>query len=442
MSLFGKGGTVRSRSNGRAIMLIGVVLAVLVWGGMAGPLSNAVWRIDTTLQDRLSLILEPGTERDDLVFLGINESWRKELDQAGTAGLRALQLMSEEVGNHQLDRRVYAELIEKLAAAGAKVIVFDILFVGSSGNPQADREFAEALYRHRDKVVLSMMLRPSGDGFYEPVSSVRQLPLLSHKPGEVPHEGYVNLWPDAEDEVVRRMIYTTSLGELQSGEGVLSERVFESLATVTARVLGADVPEGRSPRLRFAVSAGGESSYAAAYAPRSLHTVFVPDQWKDDYADGAFFRDKVVLISTSTKADGDYHRIPGATIFGGQFHLQALGSWLDESYWERAPQWVDMVALLAMAALAVLIGIALRNPLAIFFCALALAGGFVVVCGWISSLSGVLFAGTPGLLGLGLVTLCAEIGQFVARRGTEGSPRPDGPRSKVREESEKLQPSN
>ena len=419
MSLFGKAGTVRSRSNGRAVMLLGLILAALIWGGLCGPLSEAVWRADAALRDRLSLILEPGKEREDLVFLGINEAWRKEiaLDPAGGPEMRALRLMKEEVGNHYLDRRVYAELIEKLVAAGTKVIIFDVLFVGPSGNSAADREFAEALHRHRDKVVLSLLLRPTGDGFYEPLSSVHQLPHLSRAPGEVPREGYVNVWPDAEDEVVRHMLYTTTLGELQSGKGVLSERVYESLSTVTARLLGEEAPEGRSPRLRFAASAGGDGNFAAAYAPRGLHTVFVPEQWEMEYGGGEFFRDKVVLVSTSTMTDGDYHPIPGATIFGGQLHLQALGCWLERSYWKQAPQWVNLAALLGMALLGVILGIALRHPLAILLAALALGGGFVTACAVVSNVSGVLFAGTPGLLGLGLVTVCAELGQVIARRG-------------------------
>lgn len=426
--LFGKGGSVRSRSNGRAVMLIGVVLAVLIWGGFAGPVSNAVWRFDTYLQDQLSLILDPGEEREDMVFLGIDDKWQ-DLDQAQVADSPALQRITGGGGNHQLDRRVYAELVEKLAGAGAKVIIFDVLFVGPSGREHADRQFAETLHRHRDKVVLSMMLRPTGDGFYDPLSSAKELPFVSHEAADAPHEGYVNLWPDAEDEVVRRMVYTTSLGELQSGEGALAEREFESLAAVTARLLGKEVPSGRSPRLRFATPKEEKGSYSAAYAPHSLHSVFVPGQWEKDYGNGAFFRDKVVLVSTATLADGDYHPIPGATIFGGQFHLQALGSLLDDSYWERAPQWVDMVALLAMATLAVVVGIAFRNPLTILCAALALGGGFVMFCAWISSVSGVLFAGTPGLVGLGLVTVCAEVGQFVAKGGRGGGK----PASKGRE---------
>ncbi len=404
---------------GRAVMLFGVVFAALVWAGFLPGLSDGVWRLDTLLRDELSKLLEPSRTREDLVFLGIDEEDRKQgaLDPAVVQNSRILTLMRQQVGNERLDRRVYAELIEKLAAAGARIIIFDVLFVGSSGNPVADREFAEALHRHHDKVVLSLLLRPAGDGSYEPVSSVKQLPLLSRNPDRLPHEGYVNLWPDAEDGMVRRMVYTTTVSELQSGQRRPGEPIYESLSAVTGRLLGAKVPEERSPRLRYAISRDEEGNVRAAYAPHNLRDVFVPERWENKYAGGRFFRDKVVLVSTSTLRDEDYHPIPGAVIHGGQFHLQALGSLMEDGYWQEAPPWVNIVSLLAMAMLAVAIGMAFRHPIAILSAALALGGGFMVACAVVSNISGVLFAGTPGLLGLAAVTVCAELGQFVARRG-------------------------
>ncbi|NIP95695.1 MAG: CHASE2 domain-containing protein [Akkermansiaceae bacterium] len=427
MSFFGKAGTVHSRSMGRAVMWIGVVVAASLWAGLLPPASGWVQRLDLILCDELSKVLTPGREREDLVFLGIDEEDRKQgPDTVASRESRALALMRQQVGNERLDRRVYAELIEKLAASGAKFIIFDVLFLGSSGNPAADREFARALHRHHDRIVLSLLLQPMGDGTYQPVSSVEELPHLPQDPSRLPHEGYVNLWSDSEDEVVRRMVYRTTISELQNEEPLPGERVYESLSALTGRLLGAGIPGERSPRLRYAVSTGDDPSFSAAYAPHSLRDVFVPEHWETRYGSGRYFRDKVVLVSTSTLRDGDYHPIPGAVIYGGQFHLQALGSLLDNGFWKRAPPWVNIVALFGMAGLAVVIGMALRHPVAILTAALALGGGFVVLCAFLSDSSGVLFAGTPGLLGLAVVTICAELGHLVARwagaRSDKGEP--------------------
>lgn len=396
-------------------MLVGVVVAALVWVGAVPGLSDWVWRVDEKMRDQLSLILPPTKEREDLLFVGVEDTWRENgsVTKEEIAKSRALTLMDHEKGNVQLDRRVCAELIEKLVAAGVRVIIFDILFIGSSGNAEVDREFAEALNRHHEKVVLSKMFRPLGDGNYQYLSSVEQLPLLDAE--KKPHEGYVNLWPDGADEVVRRMYYTTSYGELLGREREEGEQVYESLSALTGRLMGVELPEERNPRIRYAVSAGEEGSFAKAYAPHSLHGVFVDEVWEKEYGGGEYFRDKVVLVSTSQAEDGDRHPIPGTVIYGGQFHLHALGALLEDSYWGRAPQWVDLLSLLVMAGLAVMIGIAVRHPLAILGVAIALGGGFVMLCAAISGMTGVLFAGTPGLVGLVTVVICAEVGYLVSR---------------------------
>ena len=51
----------------------------------------------------------------------------------------------------------------------------------------------------RLKKILSLLLQPKGDGSYQPISSVRQLPFLADDPARLPHEGYVNLWSDPDD---------------------------------------------------------------------------------------------------------------------------------------------------------------------------------------------------------------------------------------------------
>lgn len=416
MSFLGNRGSVRSRSKGRAVMLVGVVLSALAWAGMVPGLSEWVWKVDGTLQDELSLVLPAPAARQDLVFVGMDEESRRfgSVSPEVVAQSRALTLLQQPVGNERLDRRIYVDLIDRLMSAGARMVIFDVLFVGSSGNPEADLEFARALERHHDRIVLSKFLNQRADGSYEIISSRQQLPLVGRDPSRLPHEGYVNLWPDAEDHLVRRMDYTIALGELESGVRRPGEPALESLSALTGRLLGAELPAERAPRLRYAVAEGPQETIAAAYAPHSLSGLFVPEVWEDQYGGGSYFKDKVVLLSTATLRDEDHHPIPGGVIYGGQFHLQALGSLLDDHFWRSAPAWVNIGSLLGMAVLAVVIGIAVRHPLAILLASLSIGGGFLVLCAWLSGLTGVLFAGTPGLLSLVLVTICAELGHLVA----------------------------
>jgi adenylate cyclase len=46
------------------------------------------------------------------------------------------------------DRRIFAKLLDRLAADGAKLVCFDIIFSTPSSDPAADEEFAAAMVRH------------------------------------------------------------------------------------------------------------------------------------------------------------------------------------------------------------------------------------------------------------------------------------------------------
>src|SRR5256885_13816217 len=63
--------------------------------------------------------------------------------------------------NVPLDRSIHAALVDRLTAAGAKAIVFDVVFNDPSPNPDADRKFAEAIKRN-GRVVLAADNVPIG----------------------------------------------------------------------------------------------------------------------------------------------------------------------------------------------------------------------------------------------------------------------------------------
>jgi CHASE2 domain-containing sensor protein len=409
------------RSFCRGIMLLAMAVAALTWAGLIPPMSKAVWRFDADLRDRLSLMLSPTPEREDLVFIGIDEECRQQssISPAVRRQSRALTLMHRNGGNESLDRRVFAALIERLAQSGVRTIIFDILFLGPSGDPATDREFARVLKKHGSRIVLSELLNPQDDGSYQPVSSLAQLPELEHMPGTYPQLGYVNLWPDAQDGIVRHMLYQTTVGALRGGPPQDRQPVHQSLAAVAGHSFGAAIPRHANPRLRFAVSdatdasTDQEPSFAEAYAPRSLLGIFDPEHWRDDYQSGAFFRDKVVLVSTAAIADEDRHPIPGATIYGAQFHLQALACLLQDSFWIEPPRWVELASLLVMAAIGFILVLTLRHPLAIVLAMTSIAGGAFVACLALSEFAGFLFAGTPGLLGLLAVTITGTAARII-----------------------------
>ena len=388
-------------------MLFAMGATALVWAGFVPGLSEAAWQLDTTLRDRLSLMLTPATEREDLVFIGLDAESQTQsgVSPAIRSKSRALTLLHQSSGNENLDRRVYVDLIKRLAEAGARQIIFDVLFIGSSGDPSVDEEFARVLKKHGSNIILAELLNPREDGGYEPIRSIDQLPGLDRAPGEMPQTAYVNIWPDAGDGVLRHMVYQTTLSELAGGTPDQDEKVHQSLAAAAALNMKQSFAVGPNPRLRFAAPKGIPNneiarSVSSAYAPHGIHRLFIPEVWESTYAGGDFFRGKTILLSTATIGDEDRHAIPGTTIYGAQFHLHALGSLLDDAFWTEPPRWLELVALILMAGVGTLLVLAFHHPFTQALSCVALAGGFLVACVALSEFTGFLFAGTPGVIGL------------------------------------------
>lgn len=68
--------------------------------------------------------------------------------EAGAAAdLRIVYL--DKLDEEFLDRRPQARLLDKLGEAGAKAVVYDIIFDRASGDPSIDKEFADAIRRFR-----------------------------------------------------------------------------------------------------------------------------------------------------------------------------------------------------------------------------------------------------------------------------------------------------
>lgn len=101
-----------------------------------------------------------------------------------------------ELGRYPWSRDRYAMLIDRLAEAGAKVVLFDVFFPEHE-NVANDRRFAEAT-RRAGNVVLGAAIHFEGD---KPVSITRSLPQIERGAAGI---GLINQMPD-EDGVMRRI---------------------------------------------------------------------------------------------------------------------------------------------------------------------------------------------------------------------------------------------
>src|SRR3989440_3107812 len=115
------------------------------------PFISAPWRGEQSLEDLLRREGRKTPAPSDFVFLGIDQSTLQlpPLTAEEIAGNRAFQLMTERP--FPWSREVWALLLDKLFAAGARVVMFDLLF-----NPpnDGDSAFHAALDHYRDRVVV------------------------------------------------------------------------------------------------------------------------------------------------------------------------------------------------------------------------------------------------------------------------------------------------
>ncbi len=177
-------------------------------------------------------------------------------------------------------RELHARLLRRLTSAGAKAVVFDVIFSNAGPDPVADQDFANALRANGRAVLAAEMSSSSRDTLRTESVKTMQLSLPA-RPflGAAAAWGIANLHMD-DDFVVRRQFY----GFLRQGE--------PGLALAAARLGGFEesnnLPANAWLRYYGRPLSIPHVSYSAALRP---------DEVPDD-----FFRDKVVFIGARPMA--------------------------------------------------------------------------------------------------------------------------------------------
>ena len=288
-----------------------------------------------------------------LVFLGIDkpsvqldELFPEEIGQS-----RPLTLMAQ---GFPWSREVHALTLERLVAAGAQLVIFDLLFPQPSNG---DHLFRESLDRHAERVVLAcdFVFKEIGAtlqaGIDLPVSTL--LPPTGPPDPLDPRLGFDTVFADS-DGVLRRVPFTTTLRELTGLDPMPEDERYESIAARALRKLGrADlIPSTGQRMFRYAGAPG-------TIRCRSIYEIFVPKLWTANYRNGAFFRDKIVMVGPEGSWSHDEHPTPFRLASGGpalmagpEIHLQALNAALQGDYlYEPSVLW-ELAAFLIAALIA------------------------------------------------------------------------------------------
>jgi adenylate cyclase len=372
-----------------------VAFALLLTVGLSLP-----WRTLETMEN-LSVDfrhhVRGGRGPDDrIAILGIGDSSFDIAERAPTvaAGEPALARMA---GAWPWDRRVFATVVRTLRAAGARAIVFDVVFGAVTGG---DAEFAAALREPGAPVVLAAVFleqrTPEGEAtvtWAEPRAEFLAAPSVT--------TGFASLWPEP-DGVVRRARPTYSLPALLAGEDLpTSTRDLQPSLAAAAAALAGGTAQPAAPRgfIDFRGPAG-------TFPIVPLEHLFLPDRWAGATLDrGAVFRNRIVFVGpVSELRFKDYHATPFGRMPGVELQANIVSHLLDRPLAQQWEPFATVAAIAGMALLAAALSFGLGGAVAQL---VALA---VIAAAWLGAAC-VLFAMGPhvvpvvaplaGLLGVG-----------------------------------------
>ena len=351
------------------------------------PFISMPWRGDQSFEDLLRREGRKTAVPPDFVFLGLDQTTLQlpPMTTEEISSSRALQLMTAQP--FPWSREVWALLLDRLFAAGARVVIFDLLF-----NPPNDGDpaFHAALDRYHDKVVVgaNFDLENSVQAITPNDALVPPPQLLDDR------VGFVNFFPDPIDSKVRAVAYRVTSRQLAGLPPHADQEIYDSLSARALAKTGHadDVPPGfHGYMIRFTAP--------NAFEPRSLYEIFDPKLWHANFADGAFFKDKIVMVGPSAQVLHDLVDTPMSPMtLGPDLHLQAMVAALGHEFLRPTPPNMGLALVCAAGLVAwSLVGF-LRKPL-------VCVGGLVAITAAYLGTARLLYDNT-GLLLLTVPVLC------------------------------------
>lgn len=340
----------------RVFLISALALAIFVAVSLLDlnrPISYV--RLNNLCRDTITRSGKTTPANPNLVFLAIDAA-SVSLDESDidemfgltgdkSADSQALRLMSK---RFPWSRQVYALILEKLVKAGAKVVAFDLNFPGPTDE---DAVFQAALDRYADHVII-------GSNFVDG-SLIRPTDTLV--PQTTPSDsrvGFTNFWAD-DDDVVRQARYRVTFAQVRGVEARPDSERFLSLAAGSLIKAGfaKDVPsDPENHTLRF--TAGPR----VGFPPHSLFEIFVPSFWEQNYQNGEFFRDKIVLVGADGNWQHDEHPTPFGNMPGSELHLNAMNAAIHHEFLSELTP-VSTISLTALAGIiSVFASLLIRSP--------------------------------------------------------------------------------
>lgn len=246
-------------NRNRRLAIHSLIVALCAWSAVLLLAQTAPWRtLELRLFDLFSVSAAPGRSALPITIVGIDEPSFSQIGE-----------------RWPWPRSLYAELLDRLNAAGAAVVAFDVIFSESS-KPKEDKAFAEAIKRFGN-VVLASDHAFHETAFFKQWIRVEPLPILREagaQPGlatiELDGDAVVRKMPQGQDAFFRQVISAL----IAARPGLVEQPWVPEDAMV--RYLG---PPHTYPYVSFYQVLKGDAS--------------IPDD---------FFRDQIVLVGRDVRS--------------------------------------------------------------------------------------------------------------------------------------------
>lgn len=171
------------------------------------------------------------------------------------------------------DRRLHAELLDKLTECGARIVFFDIVFVGPSSSPESDTAFARALRRNQRTVLAA--------GLSEAMESPTRVDLISV---QLPYDPFFEASYKVGLAVFEPLDNDFGIRRLTLGNELMFFAPYE-------------VASELNPDLEAQLARRSGERWINYHGPSgTFHSVSFHEAYLNDSIDETVFQDKIVFI--------------------------------------------------------------------------------------------------------------------------------------------------
>lgn len=247
-----------------------------------------------------------------------------------------------EIGTWPWPRFYVADAISKLVEMEAAAIGANILYDAYSQDEESDTALVEAAAKS-DRLVLAAMGIFGDDSSSGLVAEDYIIPF--YELAEVTRTGFINIFPDSSDRVMRKALTTFRYGDIT--EDSLPLEVYRTYCRTMGVSDEIEIPldeSGQFP-INYVTGHGG-------FKQASLWGV-INDEYPQDY-----FKDAIVLIGPYAQGiESETYTTPFSrqnTAYSVEINANIIQNMLEKSFKQEAPWWLDLSVLVLLGVISII----------------------------------------------------------------------------------------